>query len=89
MIAYLSGPIENANNDGVEWRNMMTEWLESELNHRVFNPVIETKSIVDKISIEDFTATMQKVRKKGSWKFFIAAVFIMKYKTTISKIFSI
>ena len=32
---------------------------------------------------------MQKVRKKVSWKFFIAAVFIMKYKTTISKIFSI
>jgi len=54
MIAYLSGPIENAHNDGADWRNMMTEWLESELNHKVFNPVIETKSIVEKISVEDF-----------------------------------
>ena len=54
MIAYLSGPIENAENDGVDWRNMMTEWLSSNLNHKVFNPVEETKSIIDKISIEDF-----------------------------------
>ena len=54
MIAYLSGPIENAHNDGADWRNMMTEWLESELNHKVFNPVIETKSIVEKISVEDY-----------------------------------
>ena len=54
MIAYLSGPIENAHNDGADWRNMMTEWLDSELNHKVFNPVIETKSIVEKISVEDF-----------------------------------
>ena len=54
MIAYLSGPIENAENDGVDWRNMMTEWLSSNLNHRAFNPVKETKSIIDEISMEDF-----------------------------------
>ena len=54
MIAYLSGPIENAENDGVDWRNMMTEWLSSNLNQKVFNPVKETKSIINKISIEDF-----------------------------------
>ena len=54
MIAYLSGPIENAHNDGADWRVMITEWLDSELNHQVFNPVIETKSIVEKISVEDF-----------------------------------
>mgnify|MGYP001391723312 FL=1 len=54
MIAYLSGPIENAENDGIDWRNMMTEWLSSNLNHKVFNPVKETKSIIDEISMEDF-----------------------------------
>ena len=54
MIAYLSGPIENAENDGLDWRNMMTEWLSSNLNHKVFNPVKETKSIIDEISMEDF-----------------------------------
>ena len=46
MIAYLSGPIENAHNDGADWRNEITKWLEIKLNHRVFNPVIETKSII-------------------------------------------
>ena len=54
MIAYLSGPIENAYNDGADWRDMMTDWLGSELGHKVFNPVLETKSILDNISIEDF-----------------------------------
>ena len=54
MIAYLSGPIENAEYNGAGWRNMMTEWLSSNLNHKVFNPVKETKSIIDEISMEDF-----------------------------------
>ena len=40
MIAYLSGPIENAQNNGADWRVMMTEWLKAELNHKVFDPVI-------------------------------------------------
>ena len=34
MIAYLSGPIENAHNDGADWRQGITEWLETELNHQ-------------------------------------------------------
>ena len=54
MIAYLSGPIENAQNDGADWRNMMTKWLDYELNHKVFNPVLETKNIIEKNSVEDF-----------------------------------
>ena len=48
MIAYLSGPIENAKNEGADWRNMMTKWLDYELNHKVFNPVLETKNIIKK-----------------------------------------
>ena len=54
MIAYLSGPIENAKNEGADWRNMMTKWLDYELNHKVFNPVLETKNIIEKNSVEDF-----------------------------------
>ena len=46
MIAYLSGPIENAHDDGADWRNDITRWLSKELNHQVFNPVNETKSIM-------------------------------------------
>ena len=54
MIAYLSGPIENAHNDGADWRHNITEWLEDKLNHKVFNPVIETKSIIEYQNTSDF-----------------------------------
>ncbi len=54
MIAYLSGPIENAHNDGEDWRNMITKWLKIKLNHKVFNPVIETKSIIKHLSGKNF-----------------------------------
>ena len=54
MIAYLSGPIENALNDGAGWRNDITRWLENELNHQVFNPVTETKSITKELNTDDF-----------------------------------
>ena len=46
MIAYLSGPIENAENDGAKWREDISLWLDQNLKHSVFNPVLETKSIV-------------------------------------------
>jgi len=46
MKAYLSGPIENAENDGASWRQDMTLWLKKNLNHEVFNPVLETKNII-------------------------------------------
>ena len=54
MIAYLSGPIENAHNDGADWRNDITYWLNKELNHQVFNPVSETKNITKELNTEDF-----------------------------------
>ncbi len=54
MLAYLSGPIENALNDGLNWRNDIAGWLEKELQHKVFNPVTETKSIIKNYSSGDF-----------------------------------
>jgi len=54
MIAYLSGPIENARNDGADWRNDITQWLGKELNHQVFNPVNETKNIIKEFSKVNF-----------------------------------
>ena len=54
MIAYLSGPIENAHNDGADWRNDITQWLKQNLNHQVFNPVTETKNITKDLNTDDF-----------------------------------
>ena len=64
MIAYLSGPIENAQNDGAGWRNDITSWLENKLNHKVFNPVIETKNIIKKYDASDFRM-MKKTNSDG------------------------
>ena len=45
MIAYLSGPIENAENDGADWRLSMTHWIKDEINHSVFKKLI--RKIID------------------------------------------
>ena len=54
MIAYLSGPIENAENEGSEWRIMMSEWLSKNLGHEVFDPVIESKMITKDYNSKNF-----------------------------------
>lgn len=46
MIAYLSGAMENAENEGSEWRNEITNWLKDNLNHSVIDPIIETEKLV-------------------------------------------
>jgi len=46
MIAYLSGAMENAKNEGSDWRNDMAKWLNEELNHSVIDPIIETQKLV-------------------------------------------
>jgi len=56
MIAYLSGPIENAKNDGASWRQDITLWLDHNLKHKVFNPVLETKGIVGHQNAKEFRA---------------------------------
>lgn len=40
---YLSGGMEYARNEGVDWRSMMQEWIVRELGHSVFNPNMESE----------------------------------------------
>ena len=40
MIAYLSGGMENADNEGTNWRAEITTWLKESLDHDVIDPVI-------------------------------------------------
>ena len=54
MIAYLSGPIENAENDGADWRLSITHWLKDEINHNVFNPVEATRGTISGITNDEF-----------------------------------
>ena len=54
MIAYLSGAMENAKNEGSAWRNEMTIWLKDELNHSVIDPVIDTAKFVGKTDLQNY-----------------------------------
>ena len=45
---YLSGGMEYARNEGVDWRTMMEEWIVRELGHSVFNPNSESENYLKK-----------------------------------------
>ena len=38
--------MENAKNDGAEWREEITVWLTQNLNHSVIDPVVESKKLI-------------------------------------------
>ena len=40
MIAYLSGGMENAFNDGKQWREEISIWLKNKLGHPVIDLVL-------------------------------------------------
>jgi hypothetical protein len=42
MKAYLSGGMEYSSGEGIGWRRELQSWLESELQHGVFNPNVES-----------------------------------------------
>jgi hypothetical protein len=42
MRVYLSGGMEYAVGEGVQWRKEMQDWLENRITHTVFNPNIES-----------------------------------------------
>jgi hypothetical protein len=42
MNVYLSGGMEYANGEGVNWRREMQQWIEQHLHHTVFNPNTES-----------------------------------------------
>lgn len=54
MIAYLSGAMENAKNEGSEWRANLTIWLRENLNHSVIDPVAETVKLVEKSDSQNY-----------------------------------
>ncbi len=51
LTVYLAGAIENAPDNGREWRDMLTPFFEGTLNHEVFNPCIEENHA---LSAEEF-----------------------------------
>ena len=54
MIAYLSGAMEFANDEGALWRNELTIWLKNTIKHQSIDPVIESAKIVEENNAENY-----------------------------------
>jgi len=54
MIAYLSGAMEYAQNEGADWRIMMKDWLKMHLSHEVIDPVMESNKLVVHYDAEEY-----------------------------------
>jgi hypothetical protein len=54
MIAYLSGAMENAVNEGADWRKEISEWLNTNLGHDTIDPVRETQKLVELNGAHDY-----------------------------------
>jgi nucleoside 2-deoxyribosyltransferase len=54
MLAFLCGAMEYAPDGGRDWRERMRKWLESALNHRVYDPTEEARRILSEEEREKF-----------------------------------
>ena len=54
MIAYLSGAMEFADDEGSGWRKDLTKWLYDNLGHEVYDPVIQSAKLIDKYGGNDY-----------------------------------
>ena len=64
MRAYLSGAMEFAKNEGANWREEMTLWLDEKLAHSVYNPVVESQSIMKEYGAENYREWKNSDSKK-------------------------
>ncbi len=53
-LVYLAGAIENAPDAGSKWRRDISEFLESQLNHAVFNPTLEENHVLTNEEFNNF-----------------------------------
>ena len=83
MIAYLSGPIENAENDGANWRESITPWLKDEIKHDVFNPVLATRKIISNLTNTQFREMKDTNPKK--YKNLIRQIIDIDIKAVVEK----
>ena len=46
MIVYLSGAMEFAEDEGANWRKDLSNWLDINLGHKAFDPVVNSKKLI-------------------------------------------
>ena len=84
LIAYLSGGMENAQNEGAGWRNDMTNWLKEKLGHDTIDPVLESKKLIIANGAEDYKDW--KMTNHGKYKEFIRLIINQDLRAVIAKV---
>ena len=54
MKAYLAGAIEHAPDNGITWRREVTEFLDTQLGHSVYDPTVEEMDILTSEESQNF-----------------------------------
>ncbi|HEV2350088.1 MAG TPA: hypothetical protein VG028_09620 [Terriglobia bacterium] len=47
MLAFLCGGMEYSTDGGRQWRERVRLWLQENLNHRVYDPTVETRRVLN------------------------------------------
>ena len=83
MIAYLSGGMEYANDEGANWRTQITGWLKETLEHDVIDPVIESGNLAKEHYAEDYHEWKQS--NPDRYKTFLRLVIDQDLRAVIGK----
>lgn len=53
MLAFLCGAMEYATDGGAAWREQIRLWIQDNLNHRVYDPVVEARRLFSTGELRD------------------------------------
>ena len=56
MLAFLCGGMEFSPDGGRQWRDRLRNWLQDNHNHRVYDPTVETRRILNDEEFANFRA---------------------------------
>ncbi len=84
MIAYLSGGMENAQDEGKKWRDKLTVWLKDNLGHDVIDPVLESEKKIIELGAENYRSWKSTDPKK--FKKFIRLLINQDLKNVIAEV---
>jgi len=56
MLAFLCGAMEYASDGGSGWRERLRLWIQDSLNHRVYDPVVESQRLFSAAVLHDLQA---------------------------------
>lgn len=67
MLAFLCGAMEFAPDGGRQWRERLRSWIQENLNHNVYDPVVEARRVLSEEELRDFrgwkTTDLERYRK--------------------------